>query len=277
MEIEDDGLITPEIGAWGEDKYRLVSNYATMFATSMKSKWDCRVYIDFFSGAGWARIKNTNRIIPASPILALDIKDRFDKYIFCEEDKEKFTALEKRVSRGYPEASVKLFNGNTNKLSSYILNEIKSYRHGSKVLCFCFVDPYKLKNLEFDSILRLSSQFIDFLVLIPTHMDANRNISHYIRPTDNTIDNFLGTSSWRNDWEKDKLHKEGFGDFLADQFGNQMKEIGYLYSGLEDTKLVRSTDKNLPLYRLAFFSRNKLGQKFWREAMKYSSDQIPLF
>lgn len=93
IELTDDGLITPEIGAWGEDKYRLVSIYATMFATSMKDKWDCRVYIDLFAGAGRARIKNTKRIIPASPMLALDIKDKFDTYIFCEEDPEKFRAL----------------------------------------------------------------------------------------------------------------------------------------------------------------------------------------
>jgi hypothetical protein len=73
------------------------------------------------------------------------------------------------------------------------------------------------------------------------------------------------------------LQKEDFGDFLADQFGKQMATMNYLYSGLSDMKLVRSTDKNLPLYRLAFFSRNKLGQKFWRDAMKYSSDQLPLF
>jgi hypothetical protein len=45
-ELKDDSLITPEVGAWAEDKYRLVGNYAAMFATSMKKKWECRIYID---------------------------------------------------------------------------------------------------------------------------------------------------------------------------------------------------------------------------------------
>src|SRR5207253_4930431 len=99
-EIEDDGLFTPEIGAWGEEKYRLVSIYDKLFATSMKGKWDCRVYLDLFAGAGCARIKK--RIIPASPLLALDISDKFDKYIFCEIDPRKIQALEQRVLKAHP-------------------------------------------------------------------------------------------------------------------------------------------------------------------------------
>ncbi len=39
---------------------------------------------------------------------------------------------------------------------------------------------------------------------------------------------------------------------------------------------VRSIEKNLPLYHLAFFSRNELGRKFWKEARKYSDDQLDL-
>jgi len=55
-----------------------------------------------------------------------------------------------------------------------------------------------------------------------------------------------------------------------------MRKLGYIYSGIEETVLIRSTDKNLPLYRLAFFSRDKLGQKFWKEALKYSTNQLTL-
>jgi hypothetical protein len=75
-ELEDDGLSTPDISEWGEEKYRLVGYYATLFANSMKGKWGSRVYIDLFSGAGRARIKDTNRILPASPLLALDVKKK---------------------------------------------------------------------------------------------------------------------------------------------------------------------------------------------------------
>jgi hypothetical protein len=38
-------------------------------------------------------------------------------------------------------------------------------------------------------------------------------------------------------------------------------------------KLVRSDDKNLPLYYLALFSRHDTAYKFWKDVLKYSTDQ----
>ncbi|HEX9020804.1 MAG TPA: hypothetical protein VF903_06045, partial [Nitrospirota bacterium] len=87
--LEVDGLVTPEVGAWAEQKYRLVWNYATMFASSMKNKWNARIYIDLFAGAGRSKIENSKQIVPASPLLSLDISSQFDKYIFCENEDDK--------------------------------------------------------------------------------------------------------------------------------------------------------------------------------------------
>ncbi|MGB8031172.1 MAG: hypothetical protein WCF30_16095 [Terracidiphilus sp.] len=38
-------------------------------------------------------------------------------------------------------------------------------------------------------------------------------------------------------------------------------------------KLVRSDEKNLPLYYLALFSRNQTAYQFWDEVLKYGTDQ----
>jgi hypothetical protein len=91
--LNDDGLIVEEIGSWGEEKYRLLSLYSQMFAASMKNKWQCRVYIDLFAGSGRSRIKGTNKIIAGSPVVALNVEPRFDRYIFCERSAEKLKAL----------------------------------------------------------------------------------------------------------------------------------------------------------------------------------------
>jgi len=79
--LSDDGLIAPPVGPWGEKKYLLVRNYAQIFANSMKNKWDCRVYIDLFAGAGRSKIEGTSRIVLASPLLALGISDKFVCYL----------------------------------------------------------------------------------------------------------------------------------------------------------------------------------------------------
>ena len=55
--LADDGLITPEIGSWGEEKYRHVALYSALFVKSMRNKWDCLAYIDLLSGAGRSRIR----------------------------------------------------------------------------------------------------------------------------------------------------------------------------------------------------------------------------
>jgi three-Cys-motif partner protein len=58
----------------------------------MKNKWDCRVYIDLFAGAGRVKIKNSQRVVDSSPFLALDIPDKFDLYLFCDKDSAQLKA-----------------------------------------------------------------------------------------------------------------------------------------------------------------------------------------
>ncbi len=77
--LEDDGLHTPEVGSWSDVKYRLISNYAEMFSTSMRKKWDKRVYIDLFAGAGRAAIKDTGEIVETSSLLAMGVTHPFDR------------------------------------------------------------------------------------------------------------------------------------------------------------------------------------------------------
>lgn len=271
----DDGLFTPDVGAWGEQKYSLVQNYAQMFTASMKGKWNCRVYIDLFAGSGRARIRDSGRIVNASPLLALDIKSRFDKYIFCEENSIKIDALKERVSKAYPDVDPMFIHGDANKVVDQVLQEIPQHRPDFRVLSFCFADPYKLDNLKFETIRALAKKYMDFLILIPTGMDAHRNISYYIKPESRKVDGFLGTSSWRDDWHTAELKGEKkFGAFLLKQYCKEMEALGYKYHDTED---IRYHKKNFSLYRLAFFSRHELGRKFWTESKKYSTNQFDLF
>src|SRR6202790_3508056 len=99
LRVADDGLICPEVGSWAETKYRLLALYDELFSTGMKYKWDQRVYLDLYAGAGYARVKGTMRILKGSPILALGVTHPFDKYVFCEENPALLKALKARVTR----------------------------------------------------------------------------------------------------------------------------------------------------------------------------------
>ena len=273
---DDDGLLYEEVRAWSEEKYHLVQHYTSLFCRSMSGKWQSLVYIDLFSGPGRSRIDN-KRIIDAPPLLALNSEYSFDKYIFSDISKDKCSSLEKRISTLSNANITNILNGDVNLITDQILNLMPRYRSDYKVLGFCFVDPYRIENLKFETIRKLADRYIDFLVLIPTDIDANRNAITYEKITNTKLDEFLGRSDWRDDWHIAKLNNEHFGIFVANQFTKSMKQLRYIDPKIENMKLIRSDDKNLPLYRLALYSRHKLGGKFWKESVKYTNPQSDMF
>jgi len=266
--LPDDGLATPDVGPWAEEKYQLVRYYADIFSRAMARQWTL-VYVDLFAAAGHALIRDTTRVVPASPILVLDLPTPFSRYVYSEIDGENAKALEARAARHAPERDVVVIQGDTNAGIDEILSRIPP-----KALTFCFADPFKLENLHFASIVKLAKERrIDFLVLLPSGMDANRNEAEYAKSTNSLVATFTGASDWRLRWPHERLN---FGDFVADEFGRSMSRLGYQYQGLSATKVI-SNSNNTPMYRLVFFSRNELGMKFWYDSMKYTTAQMSLF
>jgi three-Cys-motif partner protein len=127
-----------------------------------------------------SQIRGTGRIVGASPLLILGMPEAYDKYIFCEQDKNYAEALETRCRRDFLNRNVKIITGNANASLENIIAAIPQPGRSQKVLGFCFLDPFQLQNLQFSTIETLSQRFMDFLVLIPSSMDANRNEHNYI-------------------------------------------------------------------------------------------------
>jgi len=270
--LQDDGLPTPEVGSWAEEKYRLANLYNRLFSTGMKKKWDCRVYIDLYAGAGRSKIRGTNHILEASPLLALGVPDKFNKYIFCEKDRALIQALRRRVMDQYPEIDVAYVEGDCHEKVGEITSKIPAHSSKRKVLSFCFIDPFDI-SIEFETIRALSQWFMDFLIILAVGMDATRNEQFYTRPNNKRVDSFLGISDWRTRWQKASVKGIAFRHFLCQEYANQMETLGYKKVPLSKMKEVRSNEKNLPLYHLAFFSKHDLGYEFWDQVLKYSTDQ----
>ena len=274
---QDDGLyFEDEVGAWVEDKYRLVSLYETLFSTGMKHKWERRVYIDLFSGPGLVRVRGMNKFAWSSPFLALQVKDPFDKYIFCESNVTALNALRERVDKYFPHANVSYVSGDCNDKVAEICNKIPAPSAGNKVLSFCFVDPYDL-SVKFSTVKKISERFVDFLILLALGMDANRNQQHYLDPKNQKIDEFVGLAEWRKEWkDQSSKNKISLPKFLAETYAKQMQTLQYLPVAFHQMKPVRSDVKNLPLYHLALFSRHNLAYTYWEDVLKYSTSQLPL-
>jgi len=269
----DDGRPVPEVGPWAETKHNMVSYYAKLFATGMKRKWDKRIYIELYSGAGYSRIRDTSKIIMGSPLRALSLADPFDKYIFCEEEPALLRALELRARELAPTADVVCIRGNCDEKIGEITQEIPLGSKENKVLSLCFVDPCDI-GLKFSTIRFLSTKrYVDYLVLLALYMDANRNNQNYVNPRSTKVAEFLGVRSWRDDWAKAEAEGVPFPKFLAEAFSRRMEALGYIYQPIYKMKEIMFPDKNWPLYRLALFSRHDRAYGFWDEVLKYSTDQ----
>lgn len=273
--VEDDSLYIPEVGPWSDEKYKLVGGYCDIFTTGMKNLWDNLVYVDLFSAAGYARIKNTDKVRMSSALIALSTPNRFNKYILCEQDDKCFEALQKRVKKHFPDANVEYILGDTNKRIDDIINAIPKHSYQEKVLRFCFVDPFSM-NLEFETINKLSQVGkIDFLILLALPMDGNRNLFNYIAKNNDKIDKFLNDLNWRKPFKSGEIPASDFMKYCAEKYDDNMKRLGYK----EPVKkhLVRIGEKNVPLYYLAFYSKHERGNDFYKKVEKYLSQQQSMF
>lgn len=269
----DDDLVCPEVGSWTEEKHRLVSLYSTLFSSAMKDKWGKRIYVELYAGAGYSRIRDTSKLIVGSPLRALMVKHPFDKYVFCEEDPEKLEALRLRVKRTAPSADVAYVSGNCNDRTEEILTNIPKGAKNDTVLSLCFADPFDI-GLKFKTLRALSeSRYIDFLVLLAVYSDAGRAHKRYVMEDAIKVDEFLGSKTWRDRWKIAEEASVPFPKFLVEEFAASMETLRYLNTPIHKMKLVRSDEKNLPLYYIALFSRHRLGHDFWDDALKYGTDQ----
>lgn len=277
IKVIDDNMFIDDSGPWAARKYKLVKYYSNLFATSMKNKWDHRVYIDLYSSSGYTRIKETNEIVMTSPLIATSVDNKFDKYIFCEIDSEKIETLEKRIKRDFKNLNTKFINADVNQSVNLIIAEIPTFSREFTGITLCLVDPYKIDNFSFRTILSLSVYKIDFLILIPSFMDVNRNEKNYIDEHSNLVSKFLDNPHWRVQWDELKLQGFTFGTFIVKAFNDRMIKEGFLGLDNDEFILIRNPRNNSPLYHLAFYSKNKLGKKFWNDARKGTSDQLEFF
>jgi three-Cys-motif partner protein len=268
----DDGRVCPEVGAWTEDKHRLVSLYSTLFSSGMKNKWGRRIYVELCAGAGKSRIRGTHRTIPGSPLLALGVTDPFDKYVFCEDNPGNMDALKFRVKHFAPSADVAYVPGDCNQHTEEILSKIPVGSKEDTVLTLCFADPFDI-SLKFATLRALSERYMDFVILLAVYSDANRAYKRYVMEDAVKVDEFLGSKTWRDRWRTAEASGVPFPKFLAEEFAASMENLGYLSTPIHRMKRVRSDEKNLPLYYIAMFSRSSLAQRFWDDVLKYGTDQ----
>jgi len=61
INVEDDGLIIPEVGVWSIEKYQLLGGYCDIFTRGMRKLWSNLIYIDLYRFICRSRILKDKR------------------------------------------------------------------------------------------------------------------------------------------------------------------------------------------------------------------------
>ena len=250
---KDDGLYIPTVGEWSYDKHWFLRRYIDAFTTSMrKKKWKGLHYIDLFARAGIERLKSSERLDWASPMIAAKAPHSFDQLHLCEKSKQKFNALTSRIVKIKPNSQ--LLYGDANEKIYKIIKEIPQ-----RTLSLAFLDPYGL-HFDYDTLEVLSNVRSDLIIFFPDHLDALRNWEYnYLDNPNSNLDRCLGPGAdWRSVLnEAPAEHRaEALRKLYIDQLRNK---LGYIEFEFE-----RISFKNHPLYILILCSRHKLAAKLWR-------------
>jgi three-Cys-motif partner protein len=270
---EPDGLPTwEEAGRWTRDKLYFWKRYIDITTKAMcgtagrRAFPDGLIYVDLFGGAGVCTLKGRSKErFPGSVIIAAHARQPFEKIIVCEKDPSLAEACRARLAKTAVADRCEVLIGDCNQLVAEVVRKIPE-----RALTLAFIDP-KALDAKFSTVATLSrSARVDFVVLFADAYDINRNAEYLYRAdADSKLDQVLGPdSNWRD--ELDRLEVSNHvarRQLFTEIYMRQIKRLlGYGYFGQKVMKC-----KGKPLYRLVYASNNKLGVKFWKEALKEDS------
>jgi three-Cys-motif partner protein len=269
--VPSDGFYTPTIKRHSLEKIRLHNRYANIFAAGMHRQWPQLAYVGLYSGAGRAQIYGTEEIVETSALAVMRQPVPFTDYIYVDRDLDCTAALRSRVDAIRPGARVTIIEDDVNRSPEKVCAALPPYGPGNGLLSFCFVDPFDLQ-LQFATIRKLSHLRMDFLVLLMLGVDGRRNFHRYLAdPSSTRIGDLINCPGWRDEYRDGGrvVH------FLLKKFDQAMQGLGYL-SAAGDFHDVNVHGMGVFQYALAFYSKDEVGRKFWRQSKASLSNQLGL-
>lgn len=268
---EPDGLPTRPSGLWATEKLDYLRRYIDVFETSMRGKWPIRNYVDLQAGPGKISLRETGEIRLGSPLLAVTTEHPFTGYYFGDIDPENTTALLQRTADSLVHERINIFTGDCNLLVHDIVTQLREDE--SQSLNLAFLDPEGLE-FQWSSVMALASiRRMDLIINYPQSGLTRYMPIAIANPSETSVDRFFGTEEWRNIYAQfqsgtqPNLHRH-----LIDLYRSRLHDLGYSNimrdDEVGDEPLMRNAQRNAPLYRLIFASKNPLGNEFWHKVTR---------
>lgn len=194
------------IGIWTEIKLRIIQEYASAYTTILKEKSWCRAYayVDAFAGGGeFVSKEDRNRLIPGSPLNALNVPHKFTEYHFVDIDPDKISRLKELVSDRAETTCI--YQGDANQI---LLREVlPRFKYESFKRALCILDPYGVA-IEWATITSVAkAKTMDLFLNFPL-MDINRNAALKKLETANPQQGALLTKLWGDESWKTLAYAE---------------------------------------------------------------------
>ena len=252
-----------ELGPWSRCKHAILHDYMVEYAKILATQPYLKLaYIDAFCGAGVAIEKATGDLVAGSPLLALDIRPKFQQYHFIDTDGQKTAELQRQVGNN-PDVTV--HPGDCNEVLLELLPKLTYEGYWRAV---CFLDPYALhlnwKAIEMAGRMKTIEIFLNFPIA-----DMNRNVlrrdQSKTRPDQAArMTAFWGDESWRDAAFSNEGMLAGFTDKtsneqLAEAFRERLQKVAGFKCVPPPAAMKNSTGATV--YYLFFASQKEAGNK----------------
>ncbi|MFZ2324622.1 MAG: three-Cys-motif partner protein TcmP [Ignavibacteriaceae bacterium] len=267
-----------------ENIQKYLIQYTTIFKSNPKARYFKTIYIDAFAGTGYRKPSGEDTDSIFLPIfsdeevqsfyegsvkLALNITPKFDKYIFIEQDPDRYGEL-KKIKNEYSTFSKDIFikNEDANKYLIRICEKVD----WKKFRAVIFLDPYGMQ-VDWDTIQKIAeTKAIDMWLLFPLGVAINRLLKKNGKLSvsiTNRLNKIFGSEDWKEVFYKEEEIESLFGkenqimkvgNFakISDYFVSRLKTI---FAGVAENPLPLYNSKNNPLYLLCFAATNEKGAK----------------
>ncbi len=266
-----DKMPEPEsIGVWTEIKLQIIQEYAAAYTTILKEQSWCRAYayIDAFAGEGeFVSREDRDRLIPGSPLNALNVPHKFTEYHFIDIDRDKIARLNYLVA-GRPEV-IHPYHGDANQVLP--LEILPEFQYESFKRALCILDPYGV-DIEWATIASIAkARTMDVFLNFPL-MDINRNAALKKLETDDPQQGARLTKIWGDESWKDLAYVEQAQLFDAPILikkirGNETLKQGFLERlkkvagfAFVPEPILMTNKIGGPLYYLFFASHRRVAQ-----------------
>ena len=266
-------MSSPEaIGLWTEIKLDIVREYSAAYTTILKEQSWCRgyAYIDAFAGPGqFVSKENRTRLIPGSPLNALNIEHKFTEYHFIDIESSKIENLRNLIADRPEAEQVRFYTGDANRvLREEVLGQ---FPYASYKRALCILDPYGV-DIEWTTIEAIAkAKTMDLYLNFPL-MDINRNEALKRLETADLsqgarLTKIWGDSSWKDlayIEQKDLfaspvLIKIRGNETLKQEFVERLKKKAKFAYVPEP--ILMSNQQGGPLYFLFFASHQRVAEK----------------